>query len=125
MLSMAALTLLLGVPFAIGHGFGGLNQAVSAVAGAVSVLVMPALGLALSVHDDVVAAARELLVKIARNGPNAVSLAKRCLNETGHLGIEAGLAHEATLFGACFAHDEQTQGMSAFLEKRRPSFGDR
>ena len=43
MLSMAAITLLLGVPFAIGHGFKGLNRAVSAVAGAVSVLLGGAL----------------------------------------------------------------------------------
>ena len=41
MLSMAAITLLLGVPFAV--GFKGLNRAVSAVAGAVSVLLGAAL----------------------------------------------------------------------------------
>ncbi len=84
-----------------------------------------ALGLALSVEDDVVAAAVALCQKIGRNGPNSVALAKRAMDETAHLGIDAGLAHEAALFGACFAHDEQTEGMAAFLEKRRPTFGDR
>lgn len=84
-----------------------------------------ALGLALSVEPDVVAAARALVQKIGRSGPNAVALAKRAMDETEHLGLDAGLAHEAALFGACFTHDEQSEGMAAFLEKRRPTFGDR
>ncbi len=84
-----------------------------------------ALGLALSVEEDVVAAAVTLLQKIGRNGPNAVALAKRAMDETAHLAIDVGLAHEAALFGACFAHDEQTEGMAAFLEKRKPTFGGR
>ena len=83
------------------------------------------LGLALGVHDDVVSAAVQLAGRIARNGPHAVSLAKRAMAETACLGLDAGLAHEATLFGLCFAHPEQGEGMAAFLEKRKPTFGDR
>ena len=83
------------------------------------------LGLALSVEEDVVSAAVALCKSMGRNGPNAVALAKRAMDETEHLGIDAGLSHEAALFGACFTHDEQTEGMTAFLEKRKPTFGDR
>ncbi len=83
------------------------------------------IGLALSVEEDVVQAAVALCKKIGRNGPNAVALAKRAMDETAHLGIDAGLSHEAALFGACFTHDEQAEGMAAFLEKRKPTFGDR
>ena len=84
-----------------------------------------ALGLALDLADDVVGAAKALADRIGRNGPNAVALAKRAMDETAHLGIDPGLTHEAALFGVCFTHDEQTEGMAAFLGKRKPSFGDR
>jgi len=82
-----------------------------------------ALGLALRVTDgDVVAAAGELADAIAANGPAAVGLAKRAINEGADLDLASGLAAEATLFGLCFATDDQTEGMSAFLEKRSVNF---
>ena len=80
-------------------------------------------GLALrTVEGDVVEAACQLAKKIARNGPVAVRLVKRAVHETDRLDIDAGLAAEATLFGLCFATSDQTEGMNAFVEKRRASF---
>lgn len=35
---------------------------------------------------------------------------------------ETGFAAEAQCFGACFASDEMTEGVTAFLEKRKPDF---
>ena len=84
------------------------------------------MGLALrQVEGDVVAEALSLARKIARNGPVAVRLVKRAVHETDRLDIEAGLAAEATLFGLCFSTEDQTEGMAAFVEKRRASFQGR
>ncbi len=80
------------------------------------------LGLAMAmVEGDVVEAALKLASKIARNGPQAVGLAKRAINEGSDGQLAAGLELEAELFGACFG-DEQVEGMAAFLEKRSPTF---
>jgi enoyl-CoA hydratase len=84
------------------------------------------LGLALRIaEEDVVEEALSLAARIARNGPSAVRLVKRAVHETDRLDIDAGLAAEATLFGLCFATDDQSEGMSAFLEKRKPTFTGR
>jgi enoyl-CoA hydratase len=84
------------------------------------------LGLVLRIaEEDVVEEALGLATRIARNGPSAVRLVKRAVHETDRLDIDAGLAAEATLFGLCFATDDQTEGMAAFLEKRRPAFTGR
>ncbi|MDG1480315.1 MAG: enoyl-CoA hydratase-related protein [Myxococcota bacterium] len=84
------------------------------------------LGLALRVEDgDVLEAALKLAGKIARNGPAAVALVKRAVHETDRLDIDAGLAAEASLFALCFATEDQSEGMSAFLEKRRAAFTGR
>lgn len=84
------------------------------------------IGLALRVVDgDVIDAARELARKIASNGPCAVSLVKRAINDGADLPMGPALAHEAQLFGACFATDDQAEGMSAFLDKRKADFKGR
>jgi len=82
-----------------------------------------AIGLALRVVEgDVVAAAREMAAAIAANGPYAVQLAKRAINEGADEDLSAALAREATLFGLCFATADQAEGMAAFLEKRDAQF---
>ena len=81
------------------------------------------LGIALSIAEgDVVEAALELARQIAANGPAAVRLVKRAVHETDRLDIGAGLAVEASLFGLCFATDDQREGMAAFIEKRAATF---
>lgn len=82
-----------------------------------------AMGLALSVsQDDVVADALDLGDQIAVNGPYAVSLVKRAINETEGAPPSSGYAQERNLFGMCFASSDQKEGMSAFLEKRAANF---
>jgi len=81
------------------------------------------MGIALEVVDgDVVEAAKALAAKIAKNGPNAVRLVKRAVNETDRLDMTAGLAAEASLFGLCFSTNDQKEGMKAFMEKRHANF---
>lgn len=66
--------------------------------------------------------ALEILETTASKGPVAVRLAKEAI--AAHLDgtLAEGLGKEASLFGACFATADQTEGMAAFLEKRAAAF---
>ncbi|HEY6037953.1 MAG TPA: enoyl-CoA hydratase-related protein [Kofleriaceae bacterium] len=78
---------------------------------------------------DAVVPAAELMPKvialaerIAANGPHAVAEVKRLVHEGQSLGLEAALAAEQAAFAACFATEDQKEGMAAFLAKpRRPA----
>ena len=81
------------------------------------------LGLALRVVEgDVLESAQELASLIAQKGPIAVRLVKKSVDATDRLDLDAGLAFEASLFGLCFASEDQKEGMGAFLEKRPAQF---
>jgi enoyl-CoA hydratase len=82
------------------------------------------LGLALEVVEegDVVDAALKLADRIARNGPSAVRWVKQVVHEMEGRDANAGLAFERAHFALCFSTDDQSEGMAAFLEKRRASF---
>jgi len=81
------------------------------------------IGLALRVVEgDVVEAAMEMATVIARQGPVAVRLAKRSINENADSALATALAAERTLFACCFATGDQDEGMAAFLEKRKAVF---
>lgn len=82
------------------------------------------IGLALRVveGEDVVTAAMGLATIIASQGPVAVRLAKRSINENFNSAMPVALAAERTLFAVCFAVTDQREGMTAFLEKRKAVF---
>ncbi|KPK89537.1 MAG: hypothetical protein AMJ88_17400, partial [Anaerolineae bacterium SM23_ 63] len=66
--------------------------------------------------------ARALAVRIASQGPVAVAQAKRAINQALQTGLDAGLAFELEAVMETFTTDDQKEGMTAFLEKRRPEF---
>lgn len=72
---------------------------------------------------------RELAVQMAQGiaalGPVAVRLCKRAIHENADGALESAEAAERTLFGLCFATNDQTEGMAAFLEKRAAEFQGR
>jgi len=72
--------------------------------------------------DQLMAEVRELAAKMLAAGPIGVRLAKHCINKGLALDIDTGLALEATTFGLCFGTQDQKEGMTAFVEKRTPSF---
>jgi len=85
-----------------------------------------AIGLALGLTgEDVLADAVALGSKIAANGPYAVGLTKRAINETEGGSPAAGYAQERSLFAMCFGSEDQSEGMAAFLEKRPADFKGR
>lgn len=59
---------------------------------------------------------------ICQAGPSAVQEAKRLVRDSYAMGLEAGLASEASSFANCFGREEAREGMTAFLEKRAPNF---
>ncbi|HEV2527239.1 MAG TPA: enoyl-CoA hydratase-related protein [Thermomicrobiales bacterium] len=81
------------------------------------------IGLVNRVHepDDLLPAANDLARKIAANGRMAVASSKQAM--AAAMGdLNAGLLTELDAFASVFATPEQREGMSAFLEKRRPDW---
>lgn len=77
------------------------------------------------VEGDVRVAALEMAQEMSQLGPVALRLCKRAIHEAADGSLEAGQAAERTLFGLCFATDDQAEGMAAFLEKRKAAFRGR
>ncbi|QJQ96138.1 MULTISPECIES: enoyl-CoA hydratase/isomerase family protein [Halomonadaceae] len=66
--------------------------------------------------------AEELAGQLAGNGPHAVRAAKQAVHDGMDQDLDAALALETSLFALGFAGEEQREGMSAFIEKRKPHF---
>ncbi|MGF6906423.1 enoyl-CoA hydratase-related protein [Fusobacterium sp. PH5-44] len=64
----------------------------------------------------------EIAKKIIKNSFNAVMLAKEAINIGNQVDIDSGIKIEQNLFGLCFAHNDQKEGMNAFLEKRKAKY---
>lgn len=64
----------------------------------------------------------EMAKQIAANSPMAVKYAKSAINRGYETDIETGMYIERDIFGLCFASEEQIEGMTAFVEKRKPDF---
>ena len=74
-----------------------------------------------AVLDEALALARE----IAAKPPIAVRLAKEAVLKAFDTTLEAGLDYERKAFYLLFATEDRTEGISAFLEKRKPVFRGR
>lgn len=66
--------------------------------------------------------ADELIKQLAGNGPQAVRASKQAVHDGMEQELDSALALETALFAFCFAGEEQKEGMSAFVEKRKPNF---
>jgi enoyl-CoA hydratase len=60
--------------------------------------------------------------EIMQKGPIAIELAKKVINEGTDLDIASGLAMERNTFPIIFATEDKSEGVGAFLEKRKPNF---
>lgn len=63
-----------------------------------------------------------MATKILKNSRNAVIASKEAINIGMQLDIDSAIDLEANIFGNCFAHDDQKEGMRAFVEKRKAHF---
>jgi enoyl-CoA hydratase/carnithine racemase len=59
---------------------------------------------------------------LASKSPSALALAKSTINRGMDASLEAGLALEREAFAYCFGLPDAKEGISAFLEKRKPVF---
>jgi len=72
--------------------------------------------------QDIDAEVDRVVKSIIFSGPEAVSETKRLCRQASEMTLDAGLSAEASAFGNCFARSEANEGISAFLEKRKPAF---
>jgi len=66
--------------------------------------------------------ARNLAMKLAEKPPLALMAAKLAIDTGLEAGLWPGLTLESNLFGILFSTEDVIEGVSAFLEKRRPKF---
>lgn len=71
--------------------------------------------------DQLIQKSNELMLSILSKGPNAVAKVIAAVNAYFEDGKD-GFTEEIKLFGECFGTDEMKEGVTAFLEKRKPAF---
>jgi enoyl-CoA hydratase len=71
------------------------------------------------------AAIDERIDRILKCGPAAVANAKRLIHDASRAAIRQLLEHEAEDFADCYATDEPSEGLAAFLEKRAAKWQNR
>jgi enoyl-CoA hydratase len=69
--------------------------------------------------------AMKLAGELAAKSPLAMRYCKSALHYSRDVDIDTGQEIERDLFSLCFASEDQTEGMAAFLEKRKPEFKGR
>ncbi|MCP4680547.1 MAG: crotonase [Deltaproteobacteria bacterium] len=75
--------------------------------------------------DELMDKVREKAALLISKGPAAIATAKRIMNKGVDLSLDAALEFEKQAFGSLFGTEDQSEGMSAFLEKRVPEFKNR
>ncbi len=70
-------------------------------------------------QEELMETAKKLAGRIARNASYAVSIAKTAINNGYDMDLKNAVEYEANLFGLTCATHDKTEGMTAFLEKRK------
>lgn len=73
-------------------------------------------------QDKLMDEAKDLAKKILKNGLIAIRLVKSAINAGLNVPLEKGLAYEAETQGLAFATEDKNEGLTAFMEKRKPNF---
>lgn len=74
---------------------------------------------------DLMSAAREIAGKILSKGAVAIRTAKLVMNRGMDLDLANACVLEANAFAVAFSTEDRVEGMTAFLEKKKPSFQGR
>ena len=72
--------------------------------------------------EELMSTCEKIAEKLLRNSMFAISCSKEAIHKGLDMDLKNGLAMESALFGMTFSHADQTEGMNAFLEKRKPEF---
>ena len=73
-------------------------------------------------HNDLMTTALDMAQQFAAKSFNTIKLAKTAINRGINTDLVSGCYFETSAFSLCFASNDQKEGMSAFLEKRKPKF---
>lgn len=65
---------------------------------------------------------KKLAGEIAQNGPTATSIARGLVRKSAELPLHTALEEERANFSKIFRTADKTEGLRAFLEKRKPNF---
>jgi enoyl-CoA hydratase/carnithine racemase len=74
---------------------------------------------------ELVEEAKKVAMKIAAFSPIAVMMGKEAVNAAYETSLSQGVMFESRLFQSTFALEDQKEGMTAFVEKRKPVFKGR
>lgn len=72
--------------------------------------------------EDLMKETYALADKIKSNSMSAIRNSKEAMNRGIETDLETAIDIESNLFGLCFAHQDQKEGMTAFVEKRKANF---
>lgn len=67
----------------------------------------------------------QLAEKLAQSAPLAMRAILDAVHVGGECALDEGLEYESAQFGLVFSTDDAREGMQAFLERRKPAFGNR
>ena len=73
-------------------------------------------------HDDLMMETLKIAKTISSYSQVTTSIAKDCVNKSLEMSLNDALQYEKRSFHATFATKDQKEGMSAFIEKRKPEF---
>jgi enoyl-CoA hydratase len=76
-------------------------------------------------HETLLEETRKIAARIAAQSPLAVMANKEMVNAALETTLTQGVQFERRLFHSLFAFEDQKEGMSAFVEKRKPEFKGR
>ncbi len=68
---------------------------------------------------------KRIASQIAKNGPIGIRLAKALVNEGFNMNLQDACSLESFGFSFTFSTEDQKEGMTAFIEKRKPVFKGR
>ena len=72
--------------------------------------------------EELMPFAKSMAKRIAARGPVACRLTKEAVNDGLEMDLEKAFILEADLFGLVFSTSDRTEGIDAFLNKRKPEF---
>lgn len=72
--------------------------------------------------EELEAKTMEFAAKIAEKAPVALQMSKEAVKFASRSNLDEGLRREVDLFALCFSTEDKKEGVSAFLEKRKPNF---
>lgn len=76
-------------------------------------------------QDQLAHRTKEIAATIASRSPASLQAAKECVRAAWQMPLEAGLRLEKAWFALLFSTEDMDEGVSAFLERRKPDFKGR